>query len=110
MKKKSSADFLYFLSGWAFINYGMFVEQQHKLFEISYPAHPVIFEKRTHVLNSVCYYHPQIVKNEIEFLHRKLAKAYHKAEDVVSKEETDEHSSEQKAKPAPYRYEREFTV
>jgi len=27
LKKKSSADFLYFLSGWAFINYGMFVEQ-----------------------------------------------------------------------------------
>jgi hypothetical protein len=53
----------------------MFVEQQHKLFEISYPAHPLIFEKRTHVINSVCYYHPQIVKNEIEFLYRKLAKA-----------------------------------
>jgi hypothetical protein len=90
LKKKSSADFLYFLSGWAFINYGMFVEQQHKLFEISYPAHPVIFEKRTHVLNSVCYYHPQIVKNEIEFLHRKLAKAYHKAEEEGKKEEVGE--------------------
>ena len=27
LKKKSATDFLYFFSGWLFINYGMFVEQ-----------------------------------------------------------------------------------
>jgi hypothetical protein len=45
------------------------------LFEIAYPAHPLVFEKRTQVVNAVCYYHPQIVKNEIEYLYSKLAKA-----------------------------------
>ena len=43
LKKKSATDALYFISGWAFVNYGLFVDQQHKLFEISYPAHPYIF-------------------------------------------------------------------
>ena len=47
LKQKAATDALYFITGWAFINYAMFVEQQHKLFEIAYPAHPYIFQKRT---------------------------------------------------------------
>ena len=95
MKQKSSTDPLYFVCGWAFINYGMFVEQQHKLFEIGYPAHPFIFEKRSQVINNICYYHPQILKNEIEYLHRK----------IYPKQDEKDASEHLKT-----RYEREFSV
>ena len=65
---------IYFVIPWSYATYGYFVEQQPKLFEIGYPAHPLIFKKRTDVVNKICYYYPEIVKNEIEFLSRKLAK------------------------------------
>lgn len=58
LKQKAASDALYFIVGYCFVNYALFVEQQHKLFEVSYPAHPFIFDKRTKVINSVCYYHP----------------------------------------------------
>ena len=73
----------------------MFVEQQHKLFEIGYPAHPFIFEKRSQVINNICYYHPQILKNEIEYLHRKI---YPKQDEKDALEHL------------KTRYEREFSV
>jgi hypothetical protein len=43
LKQKAASDAMYFITGYIFINYGIFVEQQHKLFEIGYPAHPFIF-------------------------------------------------------------------
>ena len=58
--------------GYLFVNYGIFVTDQHKLFEVPYPAHPLILERRTQAVNNICYYYPEILKNEIEYLHSKL--------------------------------------
>lgn len=102
LKQKSATDFLYFLSGYVFVNYGIFVEQQPKLFEIGYPAHPYIFEKRSQVLNMVCYYHPQILKNEIEYLHRKIHKPIKPEEKAKEEVETEEQKEEET------KYEKEF--
>ena len=63
---------MYFFVPYMFLNYGMFLEQQHTLFEVGYPAHPFIIQKRSEVINSVCYYYPAILKNEIEYLHTKV--------------------------------------
>ena len=40
---------------------------------MGYPAHPWIVEKRTNVVNRTCFCYPQILKNEIEYLHMKLS-------------------------------------
>jgi len=39
---------------------------------MGYPAHPVIQKMRTDVCNRTCFTYPQIVKNEIEYLHAKI--------------------------------------
>lgn len=70
LKHKSPTDAMYFIAAFIFVNYGLFVSEQHKLFEVGYPAHPYILERRSEAINSICYYYPQILKNEIEFLHR----------------------------------------
>lgn len=51
LKHKSSTDVMYFIGGYMFLNYGIFVSEQHKLFEIAYPAHPYILEKRADAIN-----------------------------------------------------------
>lgn len=63
---------MYFICTYFFVNYALFIDHQPKLFEVGYPAHPYIFEKRSQVINALCHYHPQILKNEIEYLHRKI--------------------------------------
>lgn len=42
------------------------------LYELEYPAHPVVSAKRSELINKICYSYPKILKIEIEFLHRKL--------------------------------------
>lgn len=72
LKAKGALDGMYFMVPYMFANYSIFIERQHKLFELGYPAHPYIFQKRTKVVNSICYYYPGILKNEIEYLHAKI--------------------------------------
>ncbi len=65
--------------------YGVFLSEQHKLIEVPYPAHPYILEKRAEMVNAICFYYPQILKNEIEYLHRKIHNI--KDEDELTEEE-----------------------
>ena len=42
------------------------------MFEIGYPAHPVVIEQRRRVINECCFYAPVMIKNEVEYMHGKL--------------------------------------
>jgi len=42
LKTKSSSDFFYFLLPYLYVNYGVFMIEQRKLYELGYPAHPLI--------------------------------------------------------------------
>lgn len=42
------------------------------MWQIGYPAHPYIQLKRTQIINQACYKYPPILKNEVEYLHRKI--------------------------------------
>ena len=70
MKSKATFDpFFYFMIPYFFANYFVFLERQHKLFELGYPAHPYIFRQRTDVVNNIAFHYPGTLKNEIEYLH-----------------------------------------
>lgn len=43
-----------------------------QLFEIGFPAHPVVIEKRRRAINQCCFFAPSMVKNEIEYMHSKV--------------------------------------
>ena len=64
---------MYFITGYTYVNYGLFVDQQHHLFELAYPAHPLILQRRGETINSICYFYPPILRNEIEYLHQKVS-------------------------------------
>lgn len=72
LKSKGALDGLYFIIPYMYANYGLFMGNQHTLFEVGYPAHPLIIDRRRDVVNSICYYYPGILKHEIEFLHTKI--------------------------------------
>ena len=55
-----------------YANFSIALGEMKQLYEKGYPAHPVIVEARTNVINKACFSYPQIVKNEIEYLHIKL--------------------------------------
>ena len=42
-------------------------------FELGYPAHPKIIEKRRVCVNKCCFFAPIMLKNEIEYMHAKIA-------------------------------------
>ena len=42
LKTKSGSDFFYALIPYCYVNYGIFMIQQRKLYELGYPAHPFI--------------------------------------------------------------------
>lgn len=67
------------------------------MFEIGYPAHPFIVNKRIEVINRSCFKYPQIIKNEIEFLHRKVHGLPEQAEESCTDEQLQDS-----------RYEKEF--
>ena len=46
---------------------------QTQLFELGYPAHPVIIERRRRAINRACFFAPSMLKNEIEYCHGKLS-------------------------------------
>jgi hypothetical protein len=41
-------------------------------FELGYPAHPKIIEKRRACVNKCCFFAPIMIKNEIEYMHSKI--------------------------------------
>jgi len=43
-----------------------------KAFEIGFPAHPQIIEKRRKIINSCCFFAPSMVKYDIEYMHKKI--------------------------------------
>ncbi|CAI2373052.1 unnamed protein product [Moneuplotes crassus] len=43
-------------------------------FEAAYPAHPLVAEKRDDTINRCCYYQPEIIKFELEYLNKKAFK------------------------------------
>ena len=55
------------------------------LFSIGYPAHPYILEQRRRVINKACFFAPFMMKNEIEFMHKKLSGGLRTEEDLAEK-------------------------
>ena len=72
LKAFSSYDKFYFWVPYIFMNYGVYLSEVRRLYEIGYPAHPYIQIKRTELINKCCYKYPTILKNEIEYLHLKI--------------------------------------
>jgi hypothetical protein len=63
---------LYFMmpvAAWLVVRYHAF---QKRIFEIGYPAHPLIVERRRKCVNETCFFAPSVLKHEIEFLHSKI--------------------------------------
>ena len=81
LASKSKFDFQYFLVPYLYLNYGTYLSSGRQLYEMGYPAHPFIVEQRTKVLNRVCFKYPQILKNEIEYLHTKIHDLHEEASD-----------------------------
>ena len=72
-KKGSPMDWpMYFGMPLLYWIYAKMTTYQQKLFEIGYPAHPTIIEKRRKCINNCCFFAPSMVKNEIEYMHAKI--------------------------------------
>ena len=69
----------------------------HTVFEIGYPAHPEVLERRRKAINQCCFFAPSIVKNEIEYMHAKI--------EGVSIEDEEAQMQE-----GQFKYEKEFTT
>lgn len=72
LQAKRPLDGLYFLIPWVYVTYSSMLTNCPKLFELSYPAHPFVMEKRSETLNKMCFYYPTALKNDIEYLHAKI--------------------------------------
>ena len=64
---------IYFLTPLAYFTYCKSAVSAPKLFEVGYPAHPTIIERRRKAVNKCCFFAPSIVKNEIEYMHSKIS-------------------------------------
>lgn len=98
LKKASGTDVFYFAIPWLYCNYGIFCVEQRTVFEAGYPAHPWVVDKRMGVINRTCFSYPQIVKNEIEYLHTKLSEEHARSQEIKEEE------------PEPLKFERIFTI
>ena len=99
LKKSSGMDSLYFVVPFLYANYGIFIVEQKGLFEMGYPAHPYVLKHRMHCINKTCFSYPQIVKNEIEYLHSKLIENHRKV-----------HGEDDEEEGPPLKFERVFTI
>lgn len=92
-KKRSTLDIpLYFMLP---VSYWIWCKKRthaNKLFEHGYPAHPTILEKRRKTINQCCFFAPQMVKNEIEYMHAKID-GISSEEDLISKVESNDTSN-----------------
>ena len=62
-----------------------------QLFELGYPAHPTIIERRRRAINRACFFAPSMLKNEIEFMHGKLSGVRTEEELANTPEEDHDH-------------------
>jgi len=76
------------------------------LYEVAFPAHPLVIEERRKVMNKCCFFAPEMLKNEIEFMHSKIDGVKTK-EDLANKiaEENEKHADIKSMK-----YEKSFTT
>lgn len=72
LKSKRGPDIFYFIVPFLLAEYATLKMHSKVLYELEYPAHPVVNAKRAECINRICYSYPKILKIEIEFLHRKL--------------------------------------
>jgi hypothetical protein len=73
LKKTGGYDGLfYFLIPLVYWSYTKSIVYHTSLFEIGYPAHPTIIERRRKVINESCFYAPNMIKNEIEYMHSRI--------------------------------------
>ena len=86
LKKYGSLDIFYFAIPYLALQNGAFNLGSKELIETGYPAHPWIVEKRTNLISETCYIYPAILKNEIEYLHRKILQNNPEAEHKIEKE------------------------
>ena len=72
LKSKGKNDAMYFVMGWLWSTVNVYSSEVPPLFEIAYPPHPDVLRKRENCINSICYFHPPVVKHELEYLASKL--------------------------------------
>jgi len=72
LKKKSSFDIMYGVGLYAYLSFGLFLQSMPKLIELGFPGHPLIVEKRLHLISATCYAFPSLIKNDIEYIHSKI--------------------------------------
>ena len=69
IKKRTTFDIpLFFMAPTIYISYYIYRFWTKHMWEIGYPAHPLIIEERRKVLNVGCFFAPSMLKNEIEFM------------------------------------------
>eukprot|EP00347_Sterkiella_histriomuscorum_P024425 403331161 len=101
IKSKGSLDGMVFLTYYFYSNFCYFSDLHNKLFEIAYPAHPFIFDRRSEVVSRISYFFPTCLRNEIEYLH---ARIHDLPIDLEAREEL------LKQDTSDNKYEREFAV
>jgi len=73
LKKKGLFDIpLYFCFPFLIWLQAKYIGFQRNIFEIGYPAHPEVIERRRKCINDCCFFAPSMLKNEIEFMHAKI--------------------------------------
>ena len=113
LKKSSGTDMLYFLAPYLYANYGIFCVEQRTIFEMGYPAHPYVIEKRMSVVNKTCFSYPQIIKNEIEYMHTKLSDHHRvlaEAKADMGEEKEKKKEGQEVADDTILKFERVFTI
>jgi hypothetical protein len=93
-KKKGALDMpLYFGIPFMYWVYTKKTTYMSKLFEVAYPPHPLIIEKRRNVINKCCFFAPSMIKNEIEYMHSKI-EGINSEKDLIDKIENSENKYE----------------
>lgn len=82
LKAYRESDKMYFAVPWAFLTWACYGLESKNAFQEGYPAHPVIIQHRTNLINQTCFTYPQILKNEIEYLQLKLQQNREDTDDV----------------------------
>lgn len=103
LKKRGGLDVpLYFGLPFAAVCWSAKTATSCVMFEIGFPAHPTVIEQRRRVINECCFYAPGMIKNEVEYMHGKLAGV--KTEDDLADKLQEEEG------PSTMKYEKEFTT
>ena len=92
-KKRTMLDIpIFFVSPIIMMMYNSKCCYMPRLWEVGYPAHPVILEQRRKAVNKCCFFAPQMIKHEIEYMHAKID-GINSKEDLISKVESKDTSN-----------------